>query len=328
MVDRAVRPLILSMRLTSLLLLGLCLIFFGCSSSEVEGEDQAKEEISMWETYKQDQINCYKEFIESFERQQYQSRLEATKALNASLDQVEANFSERFDNLEAKWATLLEKYGDNSKKLTAMTDAYYRVLNGYQMDTIAVASLHTQANNKICTIIPETPDADRIKLDLIGRKVNGLPGSHLGESWSWTIERGEIHDFKIVNTKDSGSQTKEYNVTFTLQDKGGAYNVVANIYYTIAGRNDWELDVLLPNELQVVRTGRYDGSISSGIGQYLVGTFLEIRNNSDAALLVGFTTISSQGTAKRHSMVLRGGENKSFNELGLKDYTIDFVERP
>lgn len=316
------------MRLTNLLLLELCLIFAGCSSPKAEGEDQAMEEISMWETYKQEQINCYKEFIESFEQKQYQTRAEATQALNASMDQVEANFSDRFDNLDAKWTTLLDKYSDNSKKLTAMTDAYHRVLDSYQMDTTAVASFHTQANNKIRTIIPEAPDADRIKLDLIGRKVNGLPGSHLGESWSWTIERGEIHDFEIVSTKDTGPQTKEYNVTFTLQAKGGAYRVEGTIYYTIMGRDDWELDVLQPNEIEVVKTGRFDSSISSSMSEYILGTFLHIRNNSDAALLVGFTTIDSYGRSRRHSLVLRGGEHKSINNLSLKDYTIDFVERP
>lgn len=299
-----------------------------CSSPEKLGEEHAMDEISMWDKYIQEQIDSYNEFLESFDRSHYTTRTEAKMSLNERIVQVEANLGKRLEELNVKWSDMSGKYSDDSKKLSAMYDAYHSLIDSYQMDTTMVAELHLQANNKIRTIIPSAPDKVKINTDLIGRTVKSLPGGHLSDYWSWTIERGDVHGFEIYSTKDINSENKEYNVTYTLQKKGGAYKVVGTAYYTLTGRDDWELEAFLPSEIEVVKTGRYDNSISSEIGEYIVGTYIIIRNNSDATLIVGFTTIDSYGKSKRASRVIKGGETISYQELGLKDYTIDFVERP
>lgn len=300
-----------------------------CSSSpRAEGESLANEECASWNKYASDLTTVYNRFISDFSSNDFKTRTNAREDLNTRLGQVEDQLQSRIEDLNNKYSSLLEKYGSDHEKLGMLTQAYNDIIAGYSIDTTNVAGLRAQANNKILTIIPPEPGISKLQDNLVGRKIRALPGGYLSNYWTWTIENGHIKDLSIDSVINVDKNHKEYVITFTLQDDGAAYRTTGKVYYVLDNRDDWEIDMLEPCDIEIVRTGRYDSSITHQFCQHIFGESINFYNNSDAALLVGFRTLDSYGKWEKHSIMIRGGENKSYSSINLKDYTIDFVERP
>lgn len=302
--------------------------FASCSSPKQEGENQAEAEREMWEKYVQNTIMAYTNFVKEFGSKNYQTRVQAREELNMRIDEVESKLATQRAELDAKYSALRDKYAKDHGKLEEMYRAYTNSISAYKMDTTQFAVLRNQAHDKILTIIPPTPVAEKLQKDLIGRVVKALPGGYLSSYWSWTIEPGEIKDLKIVNVEDVDKKHKEFWVDMTLQADGAAYKTKGKIYYVLDNRDDWEIDMLEPSEVEVVKTGRYDSSITTSFYNMILSERIDFHNNSDAALLVGFRTLDGYGNYEKHSVMVSGGETVSYSALVLKDYTIDFVERP
>ena len=302
--------------------------FASCSSPKQDGEKQAKAEREMWDNYVQNTIMAYSNFVKEFGSKNYKSRIQARKELDMRIDEVESRLSTQLAELDTKYSALRDKYENDHDKSEEMYLAYNNAISAYKMDTTQFAVLRNQAHNKILTIIPPTPVAEKLQKDLIGRVIKALPGGYLSNYWSWTIEPGEIKDLKIINVEEVDKNHKEFLVDMTLQSDGAAYKIKGKIYYVLDNRVDWEIDMLEPSEVEVVKTGRYDSSITTSFYNMILGERIDFHNNSDAALLVGFRTLDSHGNYEKHSLMVRGGETASYSALVLKDYTIDFVERP
>ncbi len=306
----------------------LLAILTSCSSPESDGEKQAQEECELWDNYVQNTITAYTNFVKEFGSKNYQTRKEAREELNNRINEVESHLDSKLDELNAKYNALLEKYGEDRDETEALSRAYNRVIGAYAMDTTGLAGLRSQAYGRILTIIPPEPDKDKLEKDLIGRQVRSLPGGYLNERWRWTIKAGDIKDLQIVEVRNLDAHNKKYSVEMTLQSEGAAYKTSGMVYYVLDDRDDWEIDMLEPYEVEVIRTGRYDSSITVNISAYIMGKYLSIRNNSDAALLVGYQILDSYRGWEKHSEIISGGNTSSRLVPGLEDFKIDFVERP
>ena len=155
-----------------------------------------------------------------------------------------------------------------------------------------------------------------------------MPGGYLDDSWSWKIEPGEIKNIEIIGVEDVDKSHKEFLVDMSLQSQGATYKTKGKIYYKLNNGDDWEIDMLEPAEIEVVKTGRYNSSVSTSFYNIILGDCIEFHNNSDAVLLVGFRTLDSYGNYTKHSRMIGGGETVTHKDLSIMDYSIDFVERP
>lgn len=304
------------------------LIISSCSSPESDGERLAKQTCENTDSYIANIVKAYNNFIKDFSDQGYNSRIEAREALNKKLDEIRNDFNKKNNVIDEKFSQLLAKYEDDYKKTTELILARKKVLDTYSADSTMFRTLYTQASNKILTIIPREPDKSKLIEDLIGRKIYALPGGYFSDSWVWIIENGEIKDLLINEVKTIDPNNKEYNISMTLQGSGAAYQTKVKVFYKLEERDDWEIDVLEPSEVNIVKTGRYDNSITVNVSTYIMGKYFNIRNNSDAALLVGYQILDFYGGWKKYSKIVSGGNSSSQLMLGLEDYKIDFVERP
>lgn len=282
----------------------------------------------MWDNYVQNTIMAYTDFIKEFGNKNYQSRVQARKELDMRIDEVKSRLVTQLAELDTKYSALRDKYANDHDKSEEMYLAYNNAISAYKMDTTQFAELRNQAHSKILTIIPQAPNVEKLQQDLIGRKIKALPGGYLSSSWSWTVEPSEIKNLQIVNVEDVDKNHKEFLVDMTLQADGAGYKTKGKIFYVLDNRDDWEIDMLEPSEVEVVKTGRYDSSITTSFYNMILGERIDFHNNSDAALLIGFRTLDNHGNYEKHSLMVSGGETVSYTALVLKDYIIDFVERP
>lgn len=304
------------------------LILTSCASPKTDGEKLAREKCEAWNEYVQNTITAYNNFVKEFGSKDYQTRTQARDELNTRIDEVESQLASQLAELESKYSALYDKYKKDHANLQALSLAYNNSISTYKMDTTQFAGLRRQANAKILTIIPPMPEAEKLQKDLIGRRIKALPGGYLNNFWTWTIERGDIKNLQIVNLDEVDKFHKEYVVDMTLQRDGATYKTNSKIYYVLDNRDDWEIDMLEPSEVEVVRTGRYDSSIISSLVKPLFGEYVSFQNVSDAALLVGYRILDNYGRYTKHSLLVGGGETKTHSGLGITDYSIDFVERP
>lgn len=316
------------MKYYNVAILLLVFILPSCSSPKQDGENYAQEECEMWDEYVQNTIMTYTNFVKEFGRMNYQSRTQAREDLNQRIDEVETKLASHKEELQIKYSALLDKYKENREELKTLSNAYYNSINAYEMDTTQFAGLRSQANEMILTIIPHAPNPEKMQKDLMGRTIKALPGGYLNNYWSWIIKHGDIKNLQIVNIEEVDRTHKEYVVEMTLQRDGTSYKTNSKVYYVLDNRDDWEIDMLEPSDVEVIKTGRYNSSITTSFYKMLLGKRIEFNNNSDAALLVGFTILDDYGNYKKQSLIVGGGETASYIDLCLKDYTIDFVERP
>lgn len=306
----------------------ILLIMAACSSPESDGEKLAKESCENTDAYIAKTVQAYNNFIKDFSDKGYQSRVKAREELNRKIDEIRNDFNRKNDEIDNKFSQLLAKYENDYQKSTDMILARKNVIDSYNADSTIFVTLSTQASNKILTIIPPEPNKSKLMEDLIGRQIHALPNGYFSNSWVWNIERGEIKELQIQEIKNIDSNNKEFSIAMTLQGSGAAYQTVGKVFYKLGDKDDWEIDVLEPSEVEIVKTGRYDNSIETNVSTYIMGKYLNIRNNSDAALLVGYQVLDYNGVWRKYSVVVSGGNTNSQLMLALEDYKIDFVERP
>ncbi len=304
------------------------LVLTSCSSPESDGKNAAKDFCENIDLYVKKKSQAYLNFIKEFDNENYQSRVKARDDLNKKIDAIAAEYNSTIRQLEGKYNALLEKYMDDHERIIELVSAYRSIVDEHSVDSTMFATLKRQANAKILTIIPPQPDKEKLESDLVGRKVYAIPGGYFADSWVWTIAPGEIKTLQIREQKDVDAHNKEYLIEMTLQASGAAYKTTGKVFYKLDEGDDWEIDLLEPSEVEIVKTGKYDNCITSQLSKYFVGTFLILRNHSDGALLVGYSILGSDGEWEKHSVIVRGGGTAQLSYLALEDCTIDFVERP
>ena len=117
-----------------------------------------------------------------------------------------------------------------------------------------------------------------------------------------------------------------------LQADGGAYEADIKAHYRLGREDDWTLDLIESNSIELVRTGKYGNCITSRrtgwFGEYEV----EFINSCDAPLAVGgMVKYEYKDGWKKFCVIVDGNSSKRIGGLfwgSIADYKIEFVERP
>lgn len=304
------------------------LLLASCSSPESDGKNLGEEYNDNIESYVSKTMKAYNNFINEFGDNNFQTRVAAREALNEKLEKISNEYSANCEKIENKYNSLLGKYENDYQKAASLINAYSGSVKSHKVDSTMIAELRTRANKKILTIIPPQPIEEKLRNDLVGRSIHAIPGGYFSDSWVWNIEKDEIKELKILEVSNVDSHNKEYVVDMTLQSEGAPYNVNLKMFYKLADQDDWEIDMIEPAEINIVKSGRYDNSIIASIEKPLIGTYLILKNVSDGALIVGYRILDYHGNWTKYSRVVAGGETEQHGLIGYEDYKIDFIERP
>ncbi|MBQ6083848.1 MAG: hypothetical protein IJK92_05800 [Bacteroidales bacterium] len=179
------------------------------------------------------------------------------------------------------------------------------------------------------------PNETIIANDLIGRKITECrDNGYFDNDWVWTIENGEILDFKILNqVVDTDYCTFYVEMILKAVTRPIKYKATVQVDYTKTN-NRWVISMVQSKGVDVVKTGRYDNCISTKIGDDGWGGVdcLKIKNNTDVPLFVGGLFRTSYSDAwRKFSAVVNGleviGIGGTFGGGSVVDYEIHWVEQ-
>lgn len=175
------------------------------------------------------------------------------------------------------------------------------------------------------------PDAEKIKHDLIGRKISDQPNGYHRQGWYWKIEEGEIKEFQILNESKQGNDYL-FEIRLVLQADGSAQEMFINLTYILGNNNEWTIEFIESKQVNVVKTGKYDNCVTIQRKGWSGEYYLELINHCDVALVVGGEILPEfNGQWQKFSAVVNANEKSEVGGLfsvSIIDYKIHFIERP
>ncbi len=319
----------MKLRLLSLL---LCLVSLAaCSSPESDAEKAAQAYFDAYAERSAFISDNYEAFIRDFNPANFTSRAEARAAAQKIIDDANARYEEAEKQAQVQLLKLQNKYAKKPADKLAFQNAFTNYISTLGAGEEEINSIPLEIEKLIATIIPPTPSAEKMKTDLVGRNWQDTEDGYFGTKPK-EIEDGYIQSVEILS---DSAKSNEYNanILFMLQENPGAVvlKINADIRYLLGpDGDDWKVDYLAVNSVDVVRTGKYEKYITSQIRREFESE-LVIKNNLDARLIVGGRFLM-QNDPKWHnfSVILEPNGSKTIGGLffgNVEDYEIHFVER-
>lgn len=308
-----------------------CAFLWACSSAESDGKKAAERLCDCHSEYAVNLAGAYTSYIESFDSYGFGTRVEARDKLAALIQQVEAGFERSLGKAEAYKDNLAGKYLTNRTKSTEFQYAYEAQIRAFRVVEADVASFQNRINGMILSIIPPKPDQDKLKQDLVGRKINDAPDGYRRSGWYWEIKSpGEVKNVEIRNEVKSGDDYI-YDVRILLQDEFNQYEADVKITYVLRQHDEWTIDFLGTEDLQIVRTHKYDSCITARRTGWPGEYGVEFTNRCDVPLMIGGKALTEfTNEWKTFSVLVDANGVKQMGGLffSVKDYNIHFIERP
>ena len=221
------------------------------------------------------------------------------------------------------------RYEDIRKEAEAFANYQKLKISNRKSQTIATDSQQTETYSM--RAVSEKPNIEKIKRDLIGRKITEQPNGYHFQGWYWLIEVGEIKDIHVVSEKKQGNDYL-FEVRLILQADGGAHEALINLNYVLRQNGEWTIDFLESKQINIVKTGQYNSCVTFQRQGWSGEYYLELTNHCDVALVVGGVVLSEFGGEwRKFSTVVNASETSSVGGLftvSVIDYQIHFVERP
>lgn len=180
--------------------------------------------------------------------------------------------------------------------------------------------------------LPKKPSIERLRQDLVGRKMSQVSDSYFPSDWYLDIiKESEIERIKILSSRFDGRELL-YKLEVFVKDENVLYKVTADFSYYLTDKFRWKADYLNTKDIVIVSSGRYNSCISSRIIGWSGEYQLELRNSSDVKLIVGGVVRYEygNGTWKRFSALVEGHGTVTVGGLffgSISDYKIHFIER-
>jgi len=321
------------------LLIGVLLSIFvcACSSPESDGIKAAKKyydsERELADLSKKD----YSEFIKDFKSYHFKTRIEARRKAQEITDNIFVQYNNSLQRADQRYLELSSKYTTNEKRYNVFLYAY----NGYRDKTLpnddTTAALMSQIDNLILTIIPPQHDMRNLPNDLIGRKITEGHDGYRGINWHWEVK--SANQVEVIKYRNMGNIGNDYKINAQIKLKGEYTDYTADIivYYILRNYDDWTIDVVETNKMEIVRTDKYWDFILErtrnvgGINYY----YVDFKNISDVALLIGGVEhLSDSGRWRKFSVEIKAHGEATIGGWGypgpekINDYEKHFVERP
>lgn len=198
---------------------------------------------------------------------------------------------------------------------------------------VSLSIFNLSAKDKTKSTIP-IPTKTVLTSDLIGRQLSeGTDNGYFPSDWLWTIEEGQISDFKII-TKKVESDYCSFNVIMKLKTRScpTKYTAVVQMDYMLKN-NRWHISMVSSKGVSVVKTNRYNKCIVTKVEDDGWGGVdcLKIKNNTDTPLIVGGEFLTNYPTQwNKFSVVVPGLKVMSvggvFGGGNVVDFRIHFVE--
>lgn len=311
----------------------ITLLIISCSNPESDGKKAAQ---ALNECSKNFNINLEKEiheFITNFDDYSFKTRIEARAKVDKIIAIVSNIFEQDKREAEQLYQDLKNKYITNYEQASAFDYAYKTQLAIYEAEEIQGIPYSIEIENKIHTIIPPKPSIDKIKLDLVGHTWQDRPDGYF-PSKKEIIKSGSVKNINILSEKEN-NDTYTLNTTIFLQERVGSATFIldADIKYLLGDNDDWMIDHLGINSVDIKKTGEFNKYITSTLSCPWVDHQLDLKNHSDATLIVGGIYLATypKGWNKFYAEI---GPNSSERIGGMGsgigdvlEYEIHFVER-
>jgi len=309
----------------------LCTLFAACSSPESDGKKAAEKFCDCEKEFEKNLSKETQNFIKNFADYGFNTRLEAREKSEELIDKVSREYENCTQKAQQEYSKLKGKYVGNYEKATKFEYAY-NVKKSFDAQEITHGIPNQmEINNLILTIIPPKPGTEKIKRDLIGRKITEQPNGYRRQGWFWEIKEGEMKEIQIIS-ENKQSNDYLFEVRLILQADGGAHEALVNLTYVLRQNDDWTIDFLESKQVNIVKTGKYDNCVSFQRKGWSGEFYLEFTNHCDVALVVGGVVLSEFGGEwKKFSTVVNPNGTSSVGGLfsvSVRDYQIHFIERP
>lgn len=306
-----------------------CLI--SCSSPQSDGEKAAKAYIECMEFYNNDLESRLHDFIENFEDYNFQSRIEARNKVDEIIREADLEYEKNVKKADQQYLEAKKKYIKNQKDYETLEFAYNTYIDIYDATRNGIP-FSQDIELKIQTIIPPKPSIERMKQDLVGRYCQDKEDGYFG-TYRHLIKEGTVKDIEILSDS-SGRNEYLLKAIISLQDRPGSatYKVNSEIKYILGDGDDWTIDYLGSNSVEIVKTGQFNKFITSSIANGWEKE-LRIKNHSDATLIVGGIILRDRGGKSSWQKFSATVEPNSTETIGglffgnVTDYEIHFVER-
>ena len=346
-----------SKRLTIIGVLLCTILFVECSPSpESSGKKLAQQVCDCQKEYAKTQDKIYQEFLGKFDSYGFKTRTEARQKWQEindeaakQLEQCKAEVEQRVKEAKSKIPTsvgdlldpnLLQKavsnpkgyakelkkkqkeFAKNQEKAKKFDEAYRSVIN--QCSEQKTEKDNSALEEKILKIIPPL-NVDKLKSDLIRRRIVEQANGYYGRGWSWQINSpDEIKSMKIEKEEKVGDDYL-LDVHLLLEKDANQHEADLKITCVLRQQDDWTIDFIETKDIHIVKTGRYDNCITTEIKKAW-GTTLQFTNSCDVKLIVGGEILGNNDEWTKFSNIVNANSTSSVSYYG-KEYKIDFIER-
>jgi hypothetical protein len=319
------------MKTKILIFVAFVLFFFACSSPESDGKKAAENFCDCEKKSVENRQRDYSDLIRKFDSYDFQTRIAVREKIQSIADNAAEKYADCLKKAEDHYRKVSGKYATNYEKNTQFEYAFQGYRNTNTVTDEALLPLIAQMNHLILSVIPPKPDAEKIKRDLVGRKITEQPDGYHRPDWFWEIKEGEIREIQMISENRQGNDYL-FEIRLILQADGGAQEALVNLTYILHNNDDWTIDFLESKQMNIVKTGKYDNCITiqrkGWTGEYELG----FTNHCDVSLVVGGVILSEfRNEWQKFSAVVEGNSAKSIGGLfsvSVLDYQIHFVERP
>jgi hypothetical protein len=194
-----------------------------------------------------------------------------------------------------------------------------------------------QIDNLILTIIPPQHDIQNLPNDLIGRKISEGHDGYMGQNWNWEVT--SANQVEVINYQNMGNIGNDYKINAQIKLKGEYTDYLADIivYYILRNYDDWTIDVVETNIMEIIKTNKYWNFIR--VTERPIGgvySYFDFFNISDVALLIGGSEfLVGSGDRRKFSILIKAQGKETIGGGGYPSpnpriyaYEVDFVERP
>lgn len=312
--------------------LATALSLLSCSSPETDGTRMANKLNKCNNAYLEEIQKAENDFITGFNDVGFQTRSEAKQAYFDVVKESYSKYQSALAKVYEQESEIANKYSKDYKKKAKFEKAFSSGIDQGLGNRIAVLSRATEIPEAVMaqlrTIIPSKPDYFQIQKDLVGRSLSeGVDEGYYPSNWKWTIKSDEISGFRIENVLSDTPNDYQFIASMRLTSSvGKAFDVKAKIRYILPQNDDWTIEFVQSLGMHIVKTGIYDDSIKSYVGNGSWDRPFCLENNCEIALEVG-GKILAHGEWKKFSKVVNA---HSYTTVGwvVEDGRIDYVEIP
>jgi hypothetical protein len=314
------------------LLICISVAFTACSSPESDGKKAAEKYCDCEQEMEDSRQKRYSELIQKFDSYNFRTRIEAHEKIQSIVNEITEQYRECMQKAEENYRKASSKHVTSHSKNSRFEYAFHGYREANPPTDNNVASLVSQMNKLILSIIPPKPDVEKLKQDMIGRKISEQAGGYHRAGWYWEIKSpDELKEVKIVNATKKGDDYV-FDVHLLLQGETNRYEADVIITYVMHRNDDWTIDFLETKDIHIVQTHKYDNCVTVEITGWSGEYALELTNRCDVSLVVAGVVLSEFGGEwEKFSCIVEANATASVGGLffvSVKDYKIHFIERP